>query len=68
MSRYEDGELRRRPIEDVRPGDRLLVKTGEVVPVDGLLLGDAVLDESRAHGRVAAGGALGRRAGALAAP
>jgi cation transport ATPase len=38
VSRYEDGELRRRPIEEVRPTDRLFVKTGEVVPVDGLLL------------------------------
>ena len=50
VSRYEDGELRRRPIEDVRPADRLFVKTGEVVPVDGLLLGDAILDESALTG------------------
>ena len=45
VSRYEDGELRRRPIEEVRPTDRLFVKTGEVVPVDGIALGHAVLDE-----------------------
>jgi heavy metal translocating P-type ATPase len=50
VSRYEDGELRARPIEDVRPADRLFVKTGEVVPVDGVLLGNAVLDESALTG------------------
>jgi heavy metal translocating P-type ATPase len=50
VSRYEDGELRTRPIEDVRPADRLFVKTGEVVPVDGVLLGNAVLDESALTG------------------
>jgi heavy metal translocating P-type ATPase len=50
VSRYEDGELRRRPIDDVRPADRLFVKTGEVVPVDGVLLGNAVVDESALTG------------------
>jgi heavy metal translocating P-type ATPase len=50
VSRYEDGELRGRPIEDVRPADRLFVKTGEVVPVDGVLLGRAILDESALTG------------------
>ena len=50
VSRYEDGELRRRPIEEVRPTDRLFVKTGEVVPVDGVLLGNAVLDETALTG------------------
>jgi heavy metal translocating P-type ATPase len=50
VSRYEDGELRRRPIEEVRPTDRLFVKTGEVVPVDGLLLSSTVLDESTLTG------------------
>ena len=50
VSRYEDGELRSRPIEEVRPADRLFVKTGEVVPVDGVLMGNAVLDESALTG------------------
>jgi heavy metal translocating P-type ATPase len=50
VTRYEDGELRSRPIDEVRPADRLFVKTGEVVPVDGLLLGNAVLDESALTG------------------
>lgn len=50
VTRYEDGELVSRSIDDVRPGDRLLVKEGEVVPVDGVLLSDAVLDESALTG------------------
>ena len=60
VTRYEDGELVVRPIEDVRPGDHLFVKTGEVVPVDGVLMTPGVFDESALTGRVppvrAAGG------------
>jgi heavy metal translocating P-type ATPase len=49
--RYEDGRLTSPPIDDVRPGDLLLVKPGEVVPVDGRLEGEAaVLDESALTG------------------
>jgi heavy metal translocating P-type ATPase len=50
VHRYEDGALQTRPIAEVRLADRLFVKTGEVVPVDGLLEGDAVLDESALTG------------------
>ncbi len=51
VHRYEDGDLVRRPLEAVAVGDRLLVKPGEVVPVDGLVLGGAaVLDESALTG------------------
>jgi heavy metal translocating P-type ATPase len=50
VHRYEDGELRTRPIDQVVLGDLLFVKTGEVVPVDGVLEGDAVLDESALTG------------------
>jgi heavy metal translocating P-type ATPase len=50
VHRYEDGALHTRPIEEVRLGDRLLVKTGEVVPVDGVLEGPGVLDESALTG------------------
>jgi heavy metal translocating P-type ATPase len=50
VSRYEDSGLVTRSIDEVRPGDRLLVKTGEVVPVDGVTLGPAVLDESALTG------------------
>jgi heavy metal translocating P-type ATPase len=50
VTRYEDGELTIRPVEEVLPGDRLLVKEGEVVPVDGVLLTDALFDESALTG------------------
>jgi heavy metal translocating P-type ATPase len=48
--RYEDGVLTSPPLSAVGPGDRLLVKPGEVVPVDGLLETPAVLDESALTG------------------
>jgi heavy metal translocating P-type ATPase len=50
VHRYENGELHTRPIDQVVLGDLLFVKTGEVVPVDGVLEGDAVLDESALTG------------------
>jgi heavy metal translocating P-type ATPase len=51
VHRYEDGRLTSPPLDDVRPGDLLLVKPGEVVPVDGEIEGEAaVLDESALTG------------------
>ena len=50
VTRYEDDMLHTRAIEEVAHGDRLLVKTGEVVPVDGLMLGPGLLDESALTG------------------
>jgi heavy metal translocating P-type ATPase len=64
VHRYEDGELTAPPLTAVRPGDRLLVRSGEVVPVDGVVgwppgtvagqdpsvAGVAVLDESALTG------------------
>ncbi|WP_285761073.1 heavy metal translocating P-type ATPase [Nocardiopsis ansamitocini] len=45
--RLLDGEIVTVPADDVRPGDLLLVRSGEVLPVDGRIEGDAaVLDES----------------------
>ena len=38
------------PVDDVVPGDRLLVGAGGIVPVDGRLLSPAVLDESALTG------------------
>ena len=38
------------PVDDVTRGDRILVGTGEVVPVDGRLLGAGVLDEAALTG------------------
>ncbi|WNG23174.1 heavy metal translocating P-type ATPase [Cystobacter fuscus] len=50
-TRYEDGGLEQVPVESLRPGDRLLIKGGEVIPVDGLVLSaEAVLDESALTG------------------
>jgi len=51
VHRYENGQLTSPPIDDVHPGDLLLVKPGEVVPVDGLVEDEpAVLDESALTG------------------
>lgn len=51
VHRYEEGRLADPPIEAVRPGDRLLVKPGEIVPVDGVVLDAAAeLDESALTG------------------
>jgi heavy metal translocating P-type ATPase len=48
--RYEDGVLVERPVEEVRRADRLLVKQGVVIPVDGVGSTHAVLDESALTG------------------
>jgi heavy metal translocating P-type ATPase len=49
--RHENGELVTRPIDEIAVGDAILVKPGEVVPVDGLVVGDpATLDESALTG------------------
>jgi heavy metal translocating P-type ATPase len=51
VHRYVDGELTEPPISDVIKGDLLLVRPGEVVPVDGLIEGaGAVLDEAALTG------------------
>ncbi len=51
VHRYEDHTLVTRPIDEVAAGDLLLVKPGEVVPVDGLVVGDvATLDEAALTG------------------
>jgi heavy metal translocating P-type ATPase len=50
VTRYEAGGLVTRPIELVGVGDRLFVKTGEVVPVDGLVDSEIVLDEAALTG------------------
>ncbi len=49
--RYEDGKLESPPLEALRRGDLLLVKPGEVIPVDGVVSkGSATLDESALTG------------------
>ncbi|MDE3154389.1 MAG: heavy metal translocating P-type ATPase [Acidobacteriota bacterium] len=50
-SRYLDGALEEVDLATLKPGDRILVRHGEVVPVDGTILGSgAVLDESALTG------------------
>ena len=44
--RYDGQTLRDVPVEDLSPGDTVLVGPGEVVPADGTLISAAVLDES----------------------
>jgi cation transport ATPase len=59
--RHRGDELESVPVEDVRRGDVLLVGPGEVVPVDGVALVPAVLDESALTGEARP---VGRAAGA----
>ena len=47
--RQGDG-LRAVDVDEVVPGDEVVVRPGEVVPVDGILLGDATFDESALTG------------------
>jgi heavy metal translocating P-type ATPase len=49
LRRVESG-VEEIPVDEVVRGDRLLVGTGVVVPVDGRLLADAVVDESALTG------------------
>ncbi len=50
-ARYENGRLTEVPLEALRPGDRLLVRRGEVVPVDGTVESpQASLDQSALTG------------------
>jgi heavy metal translocating P-type ATPase len=49
--RYADGQLEDVPIEAIQPGDRLLVRQGDTVPVDGVISkGTALLDQSALTG------------------
>ncbi|GLX01673.1 heavy metal translocating P-type ATPase [Microtetraspora sp. NBRC 16547] len=49
--RYDDGTPHVIPVDDVRLGDLLLVPSGEIVPVDGVVRrGVALLDESALTG------------------
>ena len=51
VHRHEGGGIEDRPVAEVLVGDRILVKPGEVIAVDGTVFGDAaVLDESALTG------------------
>lgn len=49
-NRYENGQLVQVPLVAIRLGDRLAVRSGETVPVDGTLLSGATVDESSLTG------------------
>lgn len=50
-TRHGPGGLETVPLDALEPGDRLLIRPGEVVPVDGdVASGDAVLDQSALTG------------------
>ena len=50
-ARYRDGTLDEVPLDALVPGDRLLIRQGDVAPVDGSLLSPrAVLDQSALTG------------------
>ena len=49
--RYRDGELAEVPLDAILPGDRLLIRRGDVVPADGVVdRGIALLDQSALTG------------------
>src|SRR5262252_9861529 len=48
--RYRGGTVETVPLEQVARGDVLMVAPGDLVPVDGILAGAAVLDESALTG------------------
>ena len=65
VTRYEDGELVSRPIEAVAVGDLLFVKTGEVVPVDGLIADQRRVGRIGTERRVTARRTPRRRSGSF---
>lgn len=51
LTRIQDGKPEEIKIEDVQPGDRILIKPGEKVPVDGAVIsGSSYIDESMISG------------------
>ena len=50
-TRHQDGGLEEVPLEEINPDDLLLIRQGEVAPVDGTVQGDrAMLDQSALTG------------------
>ena len=50
-TRHRNGALDEAPLDDVQPGDLLLIRQGDVAPVDGTLASDqAMLDQSALTG------------------
>jgi cation transport ATPase len=58
-SRRSDGTLEEVPLDDIRPGDVLLIRQGDVAPVDGTLASDrAMLDQSALTGNRCRSGSI----------
>ena len=52
--RYHNGSIEDVPVDDIRPGDRLMIRPGDVLPVDGRLEdAHALFDESVMTGEAA---------------
>ena len=47
-TRHRDGALEEVPLDAIAPGDRLLIRQGDVVPVDGVVASDAALADTSA--------------------
>ncbi|MCB1333198.1 MAG: cadmium-translocating P-type ATPase [Roseivivax sp.] len=47
-TRHHDGALQEVPLEDIAPGDRLLIRQGDVLPVDGTVASDAAFVDTSA--------------------
>lgn len=49
--RFDDGEARSVPVAELRVGDRILIRPGDRIPIDGLVLeGQSEVDESMISG------------------
>jgi heavy metal translocating P-type ATPase len=48
--RHADGGLEEVSIDAIAPGDRVLIRQGDSLPVDGIVEGEAILDESALTG------------------
>ena len=47
-TRHRDGGLEEVPLDEIAPGDRLLIRQGDVVPVDGTVASDAAFVDTSA--------------------
>jgi len=47
-TRHRNGRLEEMPLDEIAPGDRLLIRQGDVVPVDGTVASDTVFVDTSA--------------------
>ena len=48
--RRREGAVEEVPVDELRPGDIVVVRAGEVIPVDGVAVGEALVDEAALTG------------------